>query len=341
MKLVIILLLSCLISSCHAQTSQKQNPSIKKGQTSIAVNDNVQLFRIAYNLAIADSIDVEYRPCNNSLYRQTTNRFSKYSDLPLVQKIRMGDEWNADLPAVALCFDENLNLLPGIDAQDVVNQFGWYGENLDSLSILLKDFKDKSNYQGFEKLNYESFLDSLNGNQVTNQLNTFFKQSREPNLKIIFDPQNNITNKAITFLNDEETTRHFLLGYFCDHPDSTSQVLQVEWDDDYRRIIIHENSHLYTDALFKKYYDAELDSLINQPKFEEEYTDVDEIMVRGITAKILEVNYGKEVGEYEISIQPSKSKLVYDALDEYVENESMDFEFIYREIVEALKKSFL
>ncbi len=72
-----------MISSCQNNGKKSLNQEDKKGQTSIEVNNNIQLFRIAYNLAIADSIDIEYRPCNNTLYKATKKRLLSFDLLNL------------------------------------------------------------------------------------------------------------------------------------------------------------------------------------------------------------------------------------------------------------------
>jgi len=122
MKTKYLIILYVLFFACQNNNDNTKTHSVQKGGTSIEINPNVQLFRIAYNLAIADSINLEYRPCNNLLYQKTQSKFSKFSDLALVQKIRSGDEWNADLPVIALCFDENFNALQNLDNNDIASQ---------------------------------------------------------------------------------------------------------------------------------------------------------------------------------------------------------------------------
>jgi len=327
-------LVSCLISC------KQEKPRIEKKENSISISidDRVELLRVAYFLALEDSIDVNLRPCKTDFYKANFEIYKKFKNHPLVQKIGNGDEWNADLPTIALCLEKNLKPKDSLNINELSKQFGWYGKNIDSLSKLLIDFKKTIGFKNNYNVNFKPFTDSIKSNRITEKLNQFYRTDRKTNLKILFDPLNRITNKAITFTNNPESERLFLITYLCEEPNDSIKQLKLKWNADYRRIVIHENSHIYTDALFKKYYDKEFDSLVNQEKFKNKYHDIDEIMVRGITAKILELNYGQRVGEDEINHQPKNSKIVYDYLDKYVQNDKMEFEQAYKEIIEQLKK---
>ncbi|MFD0962819.1 hypothetical protein ACFQ1O_02230 [Pseudofulvibacter geojedonensis] len=311
-----------------------------KNSISISIDDRVELLRVAYFLAIEDSIDTKIKPCKTDFYKQNYEIYKKYIKHPLVQKIGTGDEWNADLPTVALCLDKNLKPKENINFKEITEQFGWYGKNIDSLSKLLIDFKKTIAFKNDYNVNFKPFKDSLQSNKITEKLNRFYRTNKKTNLKILFDPLNRITNKAITFTNNPENERLFLITYLCDEPNNSTKPLELKWNEDYRRIVIHENSHIYTDALFEKYYDTKFDSLVNQEKFKNEYHDIDEIMVRGITAKILELNYGQKIGEDEINHQPKNSRIVYNYLNKYIKNDEMDFEQVYKEIMEQLKKKY-
>lgn len=335
---VILFILALSVIGCK---QEEANNKITENTISIAIDDRVELLRVAYFLAIEDSIDANIRPCKTDFYKTHFEPYKKYVNHPLVQKIGTGDEWNADLPSIALCLDKDLKPKDSLNLKELSEQFGWYGKNIDSLSKLLIDFKKTIAFKTDYNVDFKSFEDSIISNRITKKLNDFYRTDKKTTLKILFDPLNRITSKAITFTNNPENERLFLITYLCDNPNDSFKELQLKWNNDYRRIIIHENSHIYTDKLFRKYYDKTFDSLVNQEKFKEEFNDIDEIIVRGITAKILELNYGPEVGEYEINIQPEKSKIVYDYLDKYIGNDKMKFERAYREIIEELKKTYV
>ncbi len=335
---ILVILLGFCIISCKQQKPQIET---KENTISISIDDRVELLRVAYFLGLEDSIEPYLRPCKTDFYKTNFEPYKEYIHHPLVQKIRNGDEWNADLPTIALCFDENLKPKDNLNIKELSKQFGWYGNNLDSLSKLMVDFKKTIAFKNDYNIDFKPFSDSINTNQITEKLNKFFRTKNDTRLSILFDPLNNITNKAITFANNPENERLFLIGYFCDNPDSTSINLKPNWNTDYRRIVIHENCHIYTDQLFNQYYDRELDSLIRQDKFKDEFTDIDEIIVRGITAKILELNYGQKVGEDEINHQPKESRIIYDYLDQYVQDDKIEFEQVYKKLIEQLKQKYL
>ncbi|PQJ72523.1 hypothetical protein [Polaribacter butkevichii] len=326
----------CLIGCKHEKPEIETNES----SISISIDDRVELFRVAYFLALEDSIDINLRPCKTDFYKTNFEPYKKYRNHPLVKKIGNGDVWKSDLPTLALCLDKNLKTKDNLNIKVLTIEFGWYGQHLDSLSKLLIDFKKTIKFKNNYNIDFKPFKDSIKSNQITKKLNRFYRTDKETNLEIFFDPLNRITNKAITFTNNPENERLVLLTYLCDQPNDSIKPLRLKWNEDYRRIVIHENSHIYTDHLYKKYYDQKLDSLVNQEKFKDEYHDIDEIIVRGLTAKILELNYGKKVGDDEIDHQPKNSRIIYEYLDKYLNDEKMEFEQAYKEIIEQLKKKY-
>jgi len=336
-KILTLILFFLLTISCKPKQPDLE---ITKTTTSIYIDDRVELFRVAYFLAIEDSIDQSLRPCKTDYYETNFEPYKKHKDHPLVQKIREGDIWSADLPTLALCLDDNLLPKDDLDIYRLSNQYGWYGENLDSLSILLKDFRRTINFKNEYNISFKNFRDSLESNEISKKLNTFYRTKEETYLKILFDPLNRITNKAITFTNNPENERLFLITYLCDEPNDSIKKLELKWNKDYRRIVIHENSHLYTDALYSKYYDKELDSLVKQSKFQDQNTNIDELIVKGLTAKILKLNYGNSINAEETNRIPETSKIVYEQLNNYLKDEEMEFEEMYQEIIQVMKKTY-
>ena len=334
---LILFSLTILFISCTELNSQRKTET---SSTVIKVDDRIQLFRVAYNLAIMDSIDQKFHPCETEFYSQHYLPYKKYSDHPFVQKIANGDLWNGDLPILALALDENLKPIKNIDTAILSDQFGWYGENLDSVSDLMIDFKNRTSFKDAYNINFKPFKDSIQTNNITQKLNDFFREKKKPDLIVYFDPLNAITSKAINFLPNTDEKRRFVLNNVCGKPDSLPSDISPRWNKDSRRIIFHENAHLYTDNLFEKYYSDEFDKKLQQEKYKEEYKNIDEIIVRGITAKIIQVNYGEKEGEFEISRQPERSRIVYDYLDTYINNEIMTFESAYREVIKELKNSY-
>lgn len=343
-KIKLLLLIFLLIQlSCNQNKNSEENISTKEeSKTSIEVDDRVQLFRLAYNLAIMDSISPNLRPCKDQFYSIHYLPYKKYLNHPLVQRITKGDLWNGDLPMLALALDEDLQPKNNLDRSVLKNQFGWYGENLDSVSKLLIDFKETIDFNNNYNINFEPLKDSIESNNVTKKLNNFYRTKTTSKLRIYFDPLNKITSKSINFLPKNDSIRIYVLANICDKEDSTqtNKILTPKWNKTNRRITFHENSHLYTDQLFKKYYSDEFDEKLKKEKFADERTNIDEIIVRGLTAKIIEINYGEKAGKFEYDRLWPKSKIVFDKLENYYINKDMSFEEIYRQIIKKLEESY-
>lgn len=339
-KIAIPLLLTFIILySCNQKPT---NENINKSKITIKVDDRIELFRVAYNLAIMDSLDNKFQACRNEFYNQHYLPYKEYLNHPFVQKIRNGDFWRGHLPALGLAFDVNLLPKKGLDKALLEKTFGWYGTRLDSVSKLMIDFKKTIDFKNNYNINLKPFRDSLQSNQITKKLDSFFRTKTKEDLIIYFDPLNNILSRALGFLPDKDKKRRFLLANICNPSlDSiTNEPLILKWDKMNRSLVIHENTHLYTSQLFDKYYTQEFDKKLQQEKYENINTNIDEIIVRAITAKIIEINYGEKEGEFEISRQSQKSRIVYDFLDQYVANKSMSFEEAYNGIMNKLEKSY-
>ncbi|MDT0651558.1 hypothetical protein, partial [Autumnicola edwardsiae] len=324
---LILLSLTVLFLNCTQKNPQKKTET---SNTIIKIDDRIQLFRLAYNLAIMDSIDQKFHPCKTDFYSQHYLPYKKYSDHPFVQKIANGDLWSGDLPTLALALDEHLKPKKNLDTVMLSDQFGWYGKNLDSVSDLMINFKNSISFEDNFNINFEPFKDSIETNNITQKLNEFFRTEQNSDLIVYFDPLNAITSRAINFLPETDGKRRFVLNNVCEKTDSVPTKIAPRWNEDTRRIIFHESSHLYTNHLLEEYYGEEFEKKLEQEKYKEEYKNIDEIIIRGITAKIIQTNYGEKEGEFEISRQPERSRIVYDYLDTYIEKENMTFENAYQ-----------
>lgn len=339
-KLTILLLTFFLIiSGCKRKsTSENKNHS----NITIKVDDRIQLLRLAYTLATIENYEKNYRPCQYLFYKNHYIPYEKYSNLPLVEKIKNGKAYRAWLPVLGLAFNKDLTPREGLDTVALKKHFGsWYGSHLDSLSKLMINFKEKTGFKNNYEIKYEMFRDSAE--KAIKNLNPFFRTKEKYHLIIYFDPLNNIINRAIQIPSNQPDTRRILLANICDNPTADSIInkpLELKWSIGNRRVVIHESTHLYVGDFYDKYYTKEFDEYLEQKKFDDVYTNIQEIVVRGIVTKIIEINYGDEAGKYEISKQPDKSKIVYDYLDKYLANDKMTFEQAYKTIIKKLEESY-
>jgi hypothetical protein len=296
--------------------------------------------RIAYLLAVEDSISQDYHACRNTYSLPILNYYAQFNQEPLVRLIANGDVWDASLPVVALALDET-TWQPNPQVYDSIrlaNSVRWYGTHLDTVSTLLQQFKEVA---GLPKTHpdIEEFQIAVSQEQIPQKLAKFFRTDTIPTLKVYFDPLNNITNKAVTFMTDRR--RHLVIGYFCNNAyTNPEESISLQWNSTYRRILFHETAHLYTSSLLDKYYDKELKQLVAQEKHQKSYTDIDEIIVRGLAAKAVAFYYNEEAGQADLVDQPEASAIVYAELDKYLANPSMNFEEVYAEIISKLKVEF-
>jgi len=341
-KLLTIIFPIILISCNQNKSSEKEISPNKESEISIEVDDRIQVFRLAYNLAIMDSIPPGLRPCKDQFYSKHYLPYKQFSNHPIVQRIAKGDLWNGDLPMLALALDRNLVPKKNLDKSVLKDQFGWYGENLDSVSNMLVDFKETIDFKNNYNINFEPLKDSIQSNEVTKKLDEFYRIETKSNLKIYFDPLNNITSRSINFLPENDLIREYVLANICKKQDSTptKEILTPKWNRTNRRITFHENSHLYTDQFFKKYYSEEFNERLKEEKFADVRTNIQEIIVRGLTAKIIELNYGEIAGQFEYDRLWSKSKIVFDQLEDYSINTDMSFEEIFQQIIKELENSY-
>lgn len=313
--------------------------SLKNNKTEIVIDKRMEALRLAYNFATQDSIDEENKPCQTNYYKELSEKNKELKNHKLVQFIQNGDYWGADFPNISYCFDDNFEIKRNINHEYLKSDYSYHHNKLDTIRKLLKDFYFKADLTNSNKIDLDKFKADLEKAQIKSQINSFFRTRSKSKLKVFFEPTNNLNSKALIFV-DDKNQRNIVLSYFECKQDTTNLEIKPTFNNDIRRVIIHENCHLYTDILLRKYFDKGFKEKLKSDKFKDEYTDIDEIIVRGITAKIISVNYGKEIGEVEIASQPKKSRIVYEVLDEYIKNPNMKFETIYIKIMENLKTNF-
>lgn len=313
--------------------------SLKNNKTEIVIDKKMEALRLAYNFATQDSINEENKPCQTNYYKELSEKNKELKNHKLVQFIQNGDYWGMDFPNITYCFEDNFEIKKNINYDELKINYVYHYNKLDTLKVLFKDFYLKVNLTNSNKIDLETFKKDLKNSQIETKINSFFRTKNNSKLKVYFEPTNNLNNKAITFVNDKNQ-RNFALSYFSCKENNAELDINLVFNDDIKRVITHENCHLFTNLLFKKYFDNAFKEKLKSGKYKDQYTDIDEIIVRGITAKIVAINDGKEIGENEIAHQPKSSRIVFDVLDEYINNPKMNFETIYIKIIEKLKHTF-
>jgi hypothetical protein len=159
-----------------------------------------------------------------------------------------------DFPNISYCFDDNCEVKKNINSDELKSSYKYHHNKLDTLSVLFKDFYTKFNSTNNNKINLENFKNDFRNSQLESQINSFFRVKNISKLKIFFEPTNNINSKAMTFVNDKNQ-RNIVLSYIDCKENSSNLDINLIFNDDNRRIVTHENCHLYTELLYNKYFD--------------------------------------------------------------------------------------
>jgi len=337
MKNLIFLALFAILTSCAAKKER-----IIKATAQIQIDERISLFRNAYNMAVEDQkVDSMYRNMVNDYYFESRKKYSHLRNHPLIDFIRGGNYWGVDLPAIALCFEkETYAIRKNVDFEDLNDNYKWYATRMDTLSVLLSDFhqKSKSRKVNLEEIDFEKFNNELILNKVDEKFNAFFRTKVKAKVNVYFDPLNNYVNKSITFIEDGPKTTNFLIGYYSKDFNNPPKNFDVHWNENYRSAIFQGITSSFTAKLFRKYYDKELKAALLSPKYLD--VDLEAVINRGIAAKLISVCYPKEVGEKEYEGLSSKSKIVFDVMGKYVDDKEMNIKTIYREIMVEMKKAY-
>ncbi|KGO95631.1 hypothetical protein [Flavobacterium enshiense] len=337
MKSRILLALSVVLVSC---ASKKEK--ITKATAQIQIDERISLFRNAYNMAVEDKeADSIYRNMVNDYYFESRKKYSNLRNHPLIDFIRGGKYWGVDLPSIALCFEnETYEIRKNVDFEDLNDNFKWYAARMDTLSVLLADFhqKSKNTVVKLEEINFEKFNNELLLNKVDEKFNDFFRTTVKAKVNIYFDPLNSYVNKAITFVDDGPKITNFLIGYYSKDINDTPKHFDVQWDENYRRAVFQGITSSFTAKLFRKYYDKELKTALLRPKYLD--VDLEAEINSGIAAKLISVYYPKEVGEKEYERLSPNTKIVFDMMGKYVDDKEMSIKTIYKEIMIEMKNAY-
>lgn len=337
MKNLIFLVLFAILTSCAAKKER-----ITKATAQIQIDERISLFRNAYNMAVEDQkVDSVYRNMVNDYYFESRKKYSHLRNHPLIDFIRGGNYWGVDLPAIALCFEkETYALRKNIDFEDLNDNYKWYATRMDTLSVLLSDFhqKSKSRNANLEEIDFEKFNNELILNKVDEKFNAFFRTTVKAKVNVYFDPLNSYVNKAITFIDEGPKITNFLIGFYSKDINNPPKSFDVQWDENYRRAVFQGITSSFTTKLFRKYYDKELKAVFLKNKYLD--VDLETEINRGIAAKLMSVYYPKEVGESEYERLHPNTKIVFDVMDKYVNDKDMNIKTIYKEIMVEMKKVY-
>lgn len=334
---------------------EDKESSIKKENTSnrvsFKIDERIELLRIAFNLAVEDVTSQNNLPCQTEYAKKTSDYFKSFKSHPLVSELYENDNVMFDFPTIGLMFDDLDDLNFNSKYYKELKSFRLSKTELDSLKPLIKDFYLKSDFKTFFNSNrgyYKKAISNLK-NQVKSEAVfdsiTKFYQSDQQDLELIVfvDLTNNVVNKAVSFYdNYNPSKRAIVLANLCneiDKPNKTNKVLVL--NNDVKRVLYHETSHLFTSKLLDKYVDDlnQYRSLCKDCNDIQLKDKIDHLIVIPLQAVLQKrLNNDNEGHDYFISRKEDIRKEIYLKLQDYNPNNSIPFEKIYKECIDLIKK---
>ncbi len=318
----------------------------------VKIDYRMEALSIFYTLATVDTLDVKPTPSN--YYKDFKTYFEPYKNHKSLNWYRNLESWDGfDVASLGLFLSNKypfeIRIKPEINYIRSSNKDSF----LYNFNKFYKDCKVKKFIEKHHKL-YESVAkntkDFVNKSGIVKEIQTFYGKSTDGKIVIYLDLLNNMGNNAIPSSSiDFSGDRMFRLAYLNDSSKNLTDNSPVIFEP-YVNVIIHELSHLYVRDFLENYANdlSEIKNLFlttsNGKRLDETEwkNELDELIVRVCTAKILEQRYGKEKGLKEIENQSLHYKLakpLYNLFENYTSNRS-EYKSItnfYPKIIDYLK----
>ncbi|MDN3618770.1 DUF4932 domain-containing protein [Polaribacter undariae] len=341
LKFIIFGILVIIYNSTKAQ----ENLSVK-------VDQRMEALSIFYTLATVDTMDI--KPTPSIYYKDFKTHFEPYKNHKSLNWYRNLESWDGyDIASLGLFLSENYPF--EIKIKPEVN----YIRSSDKDTFLFhfnefyKDCKVKEFIEKHKKL-YKSVCktakDSVKDSGILKEIQEFYRKPTASKFIIYVDLLNNMGNNAIPSNNIKfNGNRMFRLAYLNDVSKNLIDESPVFFTP-YLNVVTHEISHLFVQDFLKdnKKDLSEIKNIflttskgekLNESEWENE---LDELIVRVCTAKILEQKFGKEKGLEEIENQSRRYKLakpLYAFFENYSlnRNKYKSITDFYSKIMEYLK----
>ncbi|MCG2432217.1 DUF4932 domain-containing protein [Aequorivita xiaoshiensis] len=318
----------------------------------VKVDHRMEALSIFYTLATVDTMDIKPTPSN--YYKDFKTYFEPYKNHKALNWYRNLESWDGyDIASLGLFLSEDYPF--EIKIKPEVNYIRSTSKDtfLYHFNEFYKDCKVKKFIKKHKKL-YKSVCetakDSVKKSGILNEIQSFYGKSAEGKFVIYIDLLNNMGNNAIPSNNvNFKDNRMFRLAYLNDEDKNHTDESPVIFIP-YLNVVTHEISHLFVQDFLQNYKNdlSKIKTLflttskgekLDESKWENE---LDELIVRVCTARILEQKFGKEEGLKEIENQSQHFKLaipLYDFFENYILNRDKyksiaDF---YPKIMEYLK----
>lgn len=339
MKKVLLALIFVTFYGC---ASKKNIPleeiKPKKAEVHFIIDERVLMMRSAFNYAfdqeVADSV---YRTVTKDYYYNVRKKYRPVKNHNLVKFIEDGDYAGADLPGIATCFEpETFKVKSNINYEILNKKFGKYPQKLDTLSVLLKDYYEKSKDINLTDID----LSKLNQGFVEDNLDEKFKEFFNLKLKhrtfVYIDPLNNYVATPINFLNTNPYNNFILVGYKTG-VNEEQDIFNITYDK-YRPSIINGMINSIIDPLYVKYTTPEFERDISDPNVNKSKHTIENLLNYAVT-RLFNEYYNVEIPKYHsefYSYFPSFQK-AYDLIKDYNPKEKSNFEKVYQNAFNVLK----
>ncbi len=347
-KKIVVFTFTTLLISCS--THQEKD---KKSTINFEVNKGTEFLITAFNLAIEKEVSDEYKPCETSYTKNINSYFTPFKDHPFLQYIF--DNVNSGTAFASLGLSiidfQKMEFSPDIKTDIIKEKI--YSSDIEKFKKLAASFYKDTNFEQFFNQNKSYYKNAISKIQeqvqeekIFQKIKDFYQDKRQGLEFLVFvELTNNSESQAVDFYdNYNPKKRAITLGNFCElgsksTPENT--ILDVK---NYRDILCHEISHLYTTSLFLDKYIGTLNDF--KPLFSTKLSDIqikDQIdhyiiyPLQGILSKKIYNNLRMD-SIFRTQVKDVR-KDIYLHFSNYDPKGNISFESYYKEAIELIRKA--
>lgn len=315
----------------------------------IKIDDRMEALSIFYTLATVDTLDT--KPTPSIYYNDVKKYFEPYKNHPSLDWYRNLDTWDKyDMCSMGLFLTDSYPF----SVQSTPEITYIKSSPITTFLQYFNKFYKECKVATFLKKHHKEYCKICNSAKqvVTNysifkEIHNFYGKSTTGDFVIYIDLLNNHGNNAIP--NKTSINRCFRLAYLNDVSKNLTDNSDVNFIP-YENIIIHEISHLFLNDFLKNYesmlhsHKSTFLTTTKGEKIEEKewLNELDELIVRVCTAKIIEQKYGKEMANKEIENQSKRflhARPVFDYFEKYTNsrNQYKSINDFYNDLANYLK----
>lgn len=315
----------------------------------IKIDDRMEALSIFYTLAMVDTL--EKKPTPSLYFKDVKKYFETYKNHPSLNWYRNLDSWDGyDMSSMGLFLTKSypfsvqstpeITYIKSSPITTFLFHFNRFYKECKVATFIKKHHKEYSNI-------CNTAMQAVTNFNIFKEINKFYGKTSSGDFIIYIDLLNNHGNNAIP--NNTSINRSFRLAYLNDVSKNLTDNSDVNFIP-YENIIIHEISHLFLNDFLKNYesmlhsHKSTFLTTTKGEKIEEKewLNELDELIVRVCTAKIIEQKYGKEMANKEIENQSKRflhARPVFDYFEKYTNsrNQYKSINDFYNDLANYLK----